>query len=189
MSQIRSRRAGIDPVAAKARPLYARALGLQFIQPSNLMCFMFFEGAIALGVLLALAELADWWAVAILPLSVAIMVKVNDAIAGAAARSGTGSRGSAIGIEHALATGPQALKVHSRKAAADNAIKGLRNGGPAGNGAVGGSAPASGSVSGSAVVSGRASVPADSMLPPPRVDQPDASDEQRARQAASRRYE
>jgi hypothetical protein len=114
MSEIRSRRAGIDPVAARARPLYARALGLQFIQPSNLMCFLFFEGTVALGVLLALAELADWWAVAILPLSVAIMVKVNDAVAGAAARSGTGSRGSAVAAGRDSAAGRSARKVSGR---------------------------------------------------------------------------
>jgi hypothetical protein len=70
------------------RPLYARVLRLQHIRPSGLWCFVFFEGMIALGVLLALAELVTWWAVLVLPAVVAIMVKVNDVTAGAWARTG-----------------------------------------------------------------------------------------------------
>ncbi len=86
---IRSRRAGgISPEEARNRPLYARVLGLQYVRPSNLMCFLFFEGTVALAVLLSLAELTGWWAVAVLPASVAVMVKLNDVIAGATTRSG-----------------------------------------------------------------------------------------------------
>ncbi|HEY8471453.1 MAG TPA: hypothetical protein VIL37_02320 [Natronosporangium sp.] len=65
------------------RPLYARALRLRHLRPSGLWCFVFFEGMIALGVLLALTELVSWWAVLVLPASVAVMVKVNDVLAGA----------------------------------------------------------------------------------------------------------
>lgn len=68
------------------RPLYARVLRLRHLQPSGLLCFVFFEGAIAAGVLLALAELVSWWAVPVLPATVALMVKLNDLIAGALAR-------------------------------------------------------------------------------------------------------
>ncbi|WP_435823169.1 hypothetical protein [Catellatospora citrea] len=86
---IRSRRAGgISPEEARNRPLYARVLGLQYVRPSNLMCFLFFEGTVALAVLLSLAELTGWWAVVVLPVSVAVMVKLNDVIAGATTRSG-----------------------------------------------------------------------------------------------------
>jgi hypothetical protein len=89
---VRSRRAGgISPEEARNRPLYARVLGLQYVRPSNLMCFLFFEGTVALAVLLSLAELTGWWAVAVLPVSVAVMVKVNDVIAGATMRSGVES--------------------------------------------------------------------------------------------------
>lgn len=89
---IRSRRAGgISPEEGRNRPLYARVLGLQYVRPSNLMCFLFFEGTVALAVLLSLAELTGWWAVAVLPASVAVMVKVNDVIAGATTRSGVES--------------------------------------------------------------------------------------------------
>ncbi len=82
---VRSRRAGISPDEAKARPIYARVLGLQYLRPGGLLCFLFFEGAIALGTLLALAELVNWWAVVVLPVSVAAMVKLNDVVAGAIA--------------------------------------------------------------------------------------------------------
>ncbi|MFY1624492.1 hypothetical protein ACN261_02120 [Micromonospora sp. WMMD723] len=64
------------------RPLYARLLGLRIINPGAVLCFLFFEGAVAFAVLLALAELVSWWAVAVLPLAVAIMVKLNDEVAG-----------------------------------------------------------------------------------------------------------
>ncbi|MFC4144871.1 hypothetical protein ACFO0M_01270 [Micromonospora mangrovi] len=63
------------------RPLYARLLGLRFVNPGGVLCFLFFEGAVALAVLLALAELVSWWAVLVLPVAVATMVKLNDMVA------------------------------------------------------------------------------------------------------------
>ncbi|MFC0034020.1 hypothetical protein ACFFMM_31300 [Micromonospora chaiyaphumensis] len=63
------------------RPLYARVLGLRFVNPGGVLCFLFFEGAVALAVLLALAELVTWWAVLLLPAAVAAMVKLNDMVA------------------------------------------------------------------------------------------------------------
>jgi hypothetical protein len=89
---VRSRRAGISAEEARHRPMYARVLGLQYLRPSSLLCFAFFEGAVALSALLALAELAQWWVVLVLPLSVAAMVKLNDVIAGAVLRAGSGRR-------------------------------------------------------------------------------------------------
>jgi len=68
------------------RPLYARVLRLRHLAPSGLLCFVFLEGAMALGVLLALAELVSWWGVIVLPITVALMVKLNDAIAGSLTR-------------------------------------------------------------------------------------------------------
>jgi hypothetical protein len=47
------------------------------------MTFLLFEGMVAVAALLALAELASWWAVAVLPAAVAAMVKVNDMVTGA----------------------------------------------------------------------------------------------------------
>ncbi|MEK8109665.1 hypothetical protein NKG94_44735 [Micromonospora sp. M12] len=69
------------------RPLYARLLGLRFVNPGGVLCFLFFEGAIALAVLLALAELVSWWAVLVLPAVVAAMVKLNDMVAAIVVRS------------------------------------------------------------------------------------------------------
>ncbi|SBT46017.1 hypothetical protein [Micromonospora auratinigra] len=63
------------------RPLYARVLGLRFVNPGGVLCFLFFEGAVALAALLALAELVSWWAVLVLPAVVAAMVKLNDVVA------------------------------------------------------------------------------------------------------------
>ncbi|GAA4598956.1 hypothetical protein BJY16_002906 [Actinoplanes octamycinicus] len=74
---VRSRRAG-----AAHQPLYARVLRLRHLSPGGLLCFVFLEGAIALGVLLALAELVSWWGVLVLPIAVAVMVKFNDLVAG-----------------------------------------------------------------------------------------------------------
>jgi hypothetical protein len=63
------------------RPVYARALRLRYLRPGGLLCFLYFEGSIALGVLLALAELAPWWGILLLPAAVAAMVKLNDSVA------------------------------------------------------------------------------------------------------------
>ncbi len=71
------------------RPFYARALRLRYLAPSGIFCFIFFEGAIALGILLALAELVSWWGVLVLPVTVAAMVKLNDLIAGLLGRPPT----------------------------------------------------------------------------------------------------
>lgn len=83
---IRSRRAGLSRDQARQQPLYARTLGLQYLTPSGFLCFVFFEGTVALGVLLALAELVSWWGVLVLPITVAAMVKLNDVVAGAVSR-------------------------------------------------------------------------------------------------------
>src|SRR2546430_8633461 len=69
------------------RPRYARALRLRYLRPGDLLCFLFFEGSIALGILLVLAELIPWWSVPVLPLAVALMVKVNDLVGAANAKA------------------------------------------------------------------------------------------------------
>ncbi|MEV4619766.1 hypothetical protein AB0J74_13800 [Asanoa sp. NPDC049573] len=70
-----------------ARPFYARALRLQHIKPNSTLCFVFLEGATALAIILALAELIPLWGTVLLPLCVAAMVKINDVVAGAAVRA------------------------------------------------------------------------------------------------------
>jgi hypothetical protein len=87
----RSRRAGQGPKSPAAgpfvhRPLYARVLRLRHLAPNGFLCFAYLEGAIALGILLALAELVSWWGILVLPATVAVMVKLNDAVAGAVSR-------------------------------------------------------------------------------------------------------
>ena len=80
---IGSRRAEFDFEEPEVhRPLYARVLRLRHLAPSGFLCFVFLEGAVALGILLALAELVSWWGVLVLPATVAVMVKLNDVIAG-----------------------------------------------------------------------------------------------------------
>jgi hypothetical protein len=69
-----------------SRPFYARMLRLRYLAPSGFLCFVFLEGAVALGFLLALAELVSWWGVLVLPIAVALMVKLNDAVTGALIR-------------------------------------------------------------------------------------------------------
>lgn len=79
---IRSRRA--EP--SRDQPLYARMLRLRHLSPSGFLCFVYLEGAVALGILLALAELVSWWGVLVLPITVAAMVKLNDVVAGTLTR-------------------------------------------------------------------------------------------------------
>lgn len=63
-------------------PYYARILRLQHLRPGGFACFVFFEGSVALAVLLAFAELVSWWAVVVVPVTAAAMVKLNDYVAG-----------------------------------------------------------------------------------------------------------
>ncbi|MGH3646693.1 MAG: hypothetical protein ACRDTM_05915 [Micromonosporaceae bacterium] len=68
-----------------SRPLYARVLRLKHIRPGSVLCFVFFELTIFVAAVLGFAELISWWMVPVLPVVVAVMVKLNDVIAGAAA--------------------------------------------------------------------------------------------------------
>ncbi|RGC65559.1 hypothetical protein C5N14_27855 [Micromonospora sp. MW-13] len=78
---VRASWATVSFAEERYRPFYARALGLRFVNPGGVLCFLFFEGTVALAVLLALAELVTWWAVLVLPTAVAAMVKLNDMVA------------------------------------------------------------------------------------------------------------
>jgi hypothetical protein len=82
---LRYRMIGLPPEPATPQPTYTRVLGLRALQPSGTLCFLFFEGTIVLGALLALAELVPWWVMLVLPTVVAVMVKVNDLVASALA--------------------------------------------------------------------------------------------------------
>lgn len=122
-------------------PLYARALRLRSLRPSGVLCFLYFEGAIALGILLALAELVNWWVVLLLPAAVAAMVKLNDLLAQAVPRPGQAVPGTSAGLEGAAEVGPEAEG--SRSAAATRFV--VRTGpGNEGPGAVREAVPAAG---------------------------------------------
>jgi len=65
------------------RPLYARVLRLRHLRLRPLVAFLLFEGSVAFAILLVLADLIDAWGVVAIPAAVAVMVKVNDVVAGA----------------------------------------------------------------------------------------------------------
>lgn len=87
------------------QPLYARMLCLRHVTPSGFLCFVFLEGSVALGFLLALAELVSWWGVFVLPITVAVMVKLNDVVAGVLTRP-AGGRSELTKGDLALARAP-----------------------------------------------------------------------------------
>jgi hypothetical protein len=70
-------------MTVRGTPLYFRLLRVRYLTAAPWLVFALFEGSIALGLLLALAEIVNWWGVLVIPVAVAVMVKVNDAIAGA----------------------------------------------------------------------------------------------------------
>ena len=72
-----------QPAAEKVkRPLYPRLLRLRHVRPNAWQRAVLLEGALAVGVLLALAELASAWTVVVLPLAVAGVVKAHDLLQG-----------------------------------------------------------------------------------------------------------
>ena len=68
--------------AATKRPLYPRLLGLRHIGPNAWQRALLGEGALALAVLLVLADVATAWTLLVLPLTVALVVKAHDGLAG-----------------------------------------------------------------------------------------------------------
>jgi hypothetical protein len=69
-------------MSGPSRSIYARALRLKHLQLRPTTTFALFEGSIALGALLALADKVDAWGVLAVPVAVAAMVKLNDTVAG-----------------------------------------------------------------------------------------------------------
>jgi hypothetical protein len=62
-------------------------LRLRQLNPGPTLCFLLLEGSAFLALLLALAELASWWVILVLPVAVALMVKANDVVALTVARA------------------------------------------------------------------------------------------------------
>jgi hypothetical protein len=77
--------------------MYARLLRLRRIRITGLVSFLLMECTIAVAVLLALAELVSWWAVPLLPVLVAAVVKINDMVGAPAHRSAGASPDDAPG--------------------------------------------------------------------------------------------
>jgi hypothetical protein len=64
------------------KPLYPRLLRLRHIEPNMWQRALLGEGAIAVAVLLVLADLASAWTLLALPVAVAVVVKAHDVLAG-----------------------------------------------------------------------------------------------------------
>jgi hypothetical protein len=80
--------------SAESHPTwYARVLRLKHTHPGGILCFLLLEGAFAIAALMALAELVNWWGVILLPLTVAVFVKINDLVAGVFSRPDLYRRG------------------------------------------------------------------------------------------------
>jgi len=79
-----------EELAAEAVPLYARLLRLRRLKISGLASFVLVECTIAVGILLALAELVSWWAVPVLPALVATVMKINDMVGAPVSSAGAG---------------------------------------------------------------------------------------------------
>jgi len=67
-------------------PLYPRLLRLRHVRPSSWQRIVLGEGAFGVAVLLVLADLASAWTLLVLPVSVALVVKAHDGLAGVLAR-------------------------------------------------------------------------------------------------------
>jgi hypothetical protein len=70
-------------VGGGSRPLYSRVLRLRYLRLRPLTAFLLFEGSVAFAILLVLADLIDGWGIIAIPAAVAVMVKINDVVAGA----------------------------------------------------------------------------------------------------------
>lgn len=68
------------------RPLYPRLLRLQHIHPNSWQRALLGEGMVGAGALLAMADLASAWSIAVLPVAVGGVVKCHDLLAGRLAR-------------------------------------------------------------------------------------------------------
>ena len=70
----------VDPPVRQ--PLYSRLLRLRRLHLTGWQRALLGEGALAVAVLLVLADLATAWTLLVLPLAVAAVVKLHDVVAG-----------------------------------------------------------------------------------------------------------
>ena len=64
------------------RPAYVALLRLQHVRPNTVQRSLLAEGSILGAGLLVLADVASGWALLVLPVAVAAVVKVHDVVAG-----------------------------------------------------------------------------------------------------------
>ena len=69
------------------KPLYPRLLRLRHVHPNAWQRAALGEGAIGVGVLLSMADLATAWTIVALPVAVAAIVKAHDVLQGLLDRS------------------------------------------------------------------------------------------------------
>ena len=71
-----------QPRRKHKKPLYPRLLRLRHVHPNAWQRAALGEGAIGVGVLLAMADLASAWSIVVLPVAVALIVKGHDLLQG-----------------------------------------------------------------------------------------------------------
>ncbi|HLT09712.1 MAG TPA: hypothetical protein VK028_02755 [Micromonosporaceae bacterium] len=145
----------------RRRPLYFRILGVRYLNLHPALILVLFEGSIALGLLLALAELIPFWGFMLVPVAVALAVKLNDVIEGIMLRPLAATQQRAARIAEAVAVG----RIVAPLVAGD---PGVRPSAVAGAHVVApdAPAPAPAPAAGSAVAVGVAPVPAANRLRP-----------------------
>ena len=79
-----------EPARPEKKPLYPRLLRLRHIHPNAWQRAALGEGAVGVGVLLAMADLATAWSIVALPVAVAVVVKAHDALQGLLDRGSSG---------------------------------------------------------------------------------------------------
>ncbi len=70
------------PLKKAKTPLYPRLLRLRHVHPNAWQRAALGEGAVGVGVLLSMADLATAWSIVALPVAVAVVVKAHDALQG-----------------------------------------------------------------------------------------------------------
>jgi hypothetical protein len=104
------------------RPLYYRLLRLHHIRPRGSVTFAFFEGSIGVAALLTLADIINWWGLLAIPVTVAVMVKLNDIVAGTDSESLALGPLAAPSLAGGVVTGRSAVPRPDRPRTADQDV-------------------------------------------------------------------
>lgn len=88
-------------------PLYWRVLRLHHVRPSGWQRAVLVEGMVAVGIVLVLAGVATPWTILVLPVVVAVLVKLNDLVVGGLRTSPAARASSATAGTASPATAPK----------------------------------------------------------------------------------